>query len=651
MLSFLPVALLFLLGLPSEGETLVFGTPTDDATTAPLVIGERALRVPGATAAEILGRQAGLSITRSGDEASMTLLRVRGTNPNHVRLFLDGVSLESADGRPGDLSELPLWSARRVLVWRTNAPIDRGGNIGGALEMETLVPLSGFFRLALQQGSFGSTRVSALGGWVHGETGASLFAGLEFWDYAGDFEWLDDRGTLFDASDDVVERRRNNAAREIKGMVRGDLALGSACHLLALDHLLIRHRGLPGAASSLSTRAKHERLTNLSALALRCGRGKAWSFDGNASFRLSQSEGDDPLGELSLVPTHTRHTALRPQLSLTSAHRLASSLVLRSHAEFVMEDLSVQDELKGTNQAFERLRGNLALELAGRVPHVDVELSVRGHGDAFHDLAQTQGAFAGWHAGAAYLGLQDAGFRLQAGVGRALRLPSLYELYGDGALVLASPELRPEHGLRASSTLSWQPGLGAGRSWLRLEASVFGHWLEDLIQFKRNTLRQAIAENEESAQILGVELAFSADFLSHLRVSATHTTLATESRSTILSRRGKPLPFRPSAENHAHVEAYGLASDGSELRVFLDYDHVGENTVDPAALVRIPPRHVFALGFGCRLDTGGLLGNSGTLNLGAVYRDLFHSAPTDLLGYPLPGGAFSARLQWQEDFF
>ncbi len=643
----------------SAGRTVILDERPDGAATAPaLVIPRAQLTAPGATLAEAAGRQPGTQTERLGGPGALSLLRVRGSTPDQVRLFLDGVDLEHADGSPADLGELPLWSAARVKLWRSHAPLSRGGAIGGALELVSLRPREPLAQVSLGAGAFGTATLRLHGAWTDPQGRGGVAAAVDLTRSDGDYPWRDDRGTLYDPTDDRSVRRQNADMRRFVGLVRGTLRAGSRCRVSLVDHALALERGLPGPAGRPTRDVRLVRTANLVAARFLCRRPGAWSWQGTAALRWSRSASRDPHGALTLAPSQATRAALAPSATTTAGLHLADWARLGLHLEAAHDRFALDDALRpAARRRVARTRGALAGEVGVLLPWVDAEVVGRGRVDAFSDVSgggETAGAgqVAGtWAVAVAYKGLRRYGVRASAAWGTAVRQPNLYELYGDGAYVLPAPGLRPERASTASGTISWAPGF-LPEGWLgTLELAGFASDVEDLIQFRRSSAQTAVASNEERALLRGFELSASLDAWSHLRLQGAHTTLWTESRSPFPARRGKPLPLRPRARSHARVEVYQATPEGHEARLYADLDHVGSNTYDPAGLVRAPARYVWSLGAGLRLESTGLVGLEGRLELGVVIRDLQDTRPVDLLGYPLPGRSWDMSLTWTEAGF
>lgn len=617
-------------------------------TTPAQVIPRDWLTEPGASASSVLRRVPGVWTMDLGGPGAPSHAGVRGAGSAQMRVFLDGVALDRADGAALDLSELPLFDAERLDLWRSHAPLGREGGIGGALELRARSAEQREVEAALEGGSWSTGRLGVRGSYAAAEHPVGVSLSAEIFRTASDFQWTDDGGTRFDAEDDARRVRANADVRRVTGMLTARGEVGP-CELSLLAHALAQEQGLPGPAAAPSTRTRLSRTTQLSALRAACARG-SWRVESNVSVRWQRTESDDPYGELSLVPSRARRDALVPALVLGGKKALRPWLELGLHGEVRHERYRLRDTLRaGADRAQDRVAVSAAAELPFRIEPLQVRLVPRVRVERWEASARDARAALTWQAAAEWTGLAAHGLHVQAAVGTAIRAPSLFELHGDGATVLPAASLEAERALTGSGTIRYAPS-GLPDGWLvDVELSAFASRVSDLIQLRRNSLWSAISENVAGARLRGVEWTIRADLFEHLRVRWSHASLHTETRSEDASD-GQPLPLRPGQTDQARVEGYHVFPRGTELRVFADLDHIGANTYDAAGLIRAPARVTLAAGVGAHVELHGIVGPSGALDLGLGLHNLLDHHAVDLVGYPLPGRAWSARVAWLERF-
>jgi len=420
-----------------------------------------------------------------------------------------------------------------------------------------------------------------------------------------------------------------------------------------------RDRGLPGIALFETRRAALAELEAALTLAAAWEgeapeRDAAPSWDAHATVSFLRRELADPNAEVGLgqKDTDDRSWSARAGTLLRwpLLGWLAPAVALDWRYERFVPENAFATPPSGAASARHVVEGaaEVALDVAAIdttvIPSVGFEVAAsRLHGrDVFgqDDLARDV-TDAEWSV---RLGLTNESLPwvlLKANAGRSVRLPSLFELFGDTGYVRGNPELSPE--------TAWFVDVGVVHEagWLpapqRLELEVFGFFssVSSLIQFVQTSQNVTHAENVASARLAGVEAALRADLFRHVRLHGSFTRLFSEDTSAVAARAGRELPYRPRWRWVARAEVYGrFGADVPEAGLFVEADGLAGNHLDPANLVATPDRTFLALGaYGWFLDR--------RLRLDLVARNLLGGRAVDLAGFPLPGRAVFASLLWR----
>ncbi|WP_164014441.1 TonB-dependent siderophore myxochelin receptor MxcH [Pyxidicoccus trucidator] len=150
---------------------------------------------------EVLSRNAGVSVQRTGGLGSSSRLSLNGFSGEQVRFFLDGVPLELA-GFGLEVANVPVNLLKRVEVYRGVVPVRFGADaLGGAVNLVSSdgdEPSGG--SASLQAGSFGTWRGALAGRHRFAEGGLFIkghaFGDLARNDYRVDVEVPDAQGRL-----------------------------------------------------------------------------------------------------------------------------------------------------------------------------------------------------------------------------------------------------------------------------------------------------------------------------------------------------------------------------------------------------------------------------------------------------------------------
>jgi iron complex outermembrane receptor protein len=630
------------------GETIVvvdsLGTRPreDEAASATVITTDRAPR-SAETMADLLDAVPGVAVSRLGGVAAPALLSLRGSTWEQVSVYLDGVNLNLASGGGVDLSTLPIGDVARVEIYRGVTPIAYGGSaIGGVVAVETRRPETTGATFEAGGGSFGT--------WLGGATGAlvgdgyGIYVGLHALRSAGNFTFVDDRGTAFDPSDDQTVARRNNQSREIDSAIRGYLTLPGDREVSVLALGFARDQGLPGYPKFATMQSRLTTERGVATLAYR-----SLEELGPTSVLRAQLYGygleqrlRDPLGELVSARTDARDRTFAlgavARARWAPADWLAPAILLDARRESSTPVDVTTGEHGGMST---RITGVAGAETALRIAELDLTILPSLRLETSRDVAAGRNNFGRFvppdppitrALSIARLGITQSpgdGVALRANVGRYARVPTFLELYGNTGFVLGNRALEPEHGTTADlgGALAWT----RGRARLVADVAGFAVRSDDLIEFQQNTAGVARARNIGSARVLGVESSIELGYgVARLHAQATLTDARDESASA--ASHDKQLPYRPRLHVAVRPELRGIAVGAVELGGYVDLDVTSGNYVDSANLVTVPSR--------TRVGAGASLGfDRGRVRLIVSADNLTDAQEIDLLAYPLPGRA------------
>ena len=168
---------------PPHNETVVTApaliatAPREDRSAAATVLVPRESPRAADDLGSLLLEVPGANVTRTGGVGAFSTLSLRGSNPDEVRVFVDGIPLNQAVGGAVDLSTLPLGDVERIEVYRGSAPIVFGESaLGGIVSITTRTPGEAQATARLGGGSFGTMYAGATGGGALGPL--RLYLGL-----------------------------------------------------------------------------------------------------------------------------------------------------------------------------------------------------------------------------------------------------------------------------------------------------------------------------------------------------------------------------------------------------------------------------------------------------------------------------------------
>ncbi|HXI03655.1 MAG TPA: TonB-dependent receptor plug domain-containing protein, partial [Candidatus Saccharimonadales bacterium] len=210
-----------------------------------------------ATLADLLGSAVGTRVRSWGGLNAFATVSIRGSTPEQVQVFLDGVPLNSPLGGGVNLADIPLAGVEEIDVHRGFTPASLGSaSIGGAVDIRTLPPdgartLDG----TLAYGSYGTGEATGIGTfstgpmrWVVSGEGSTT---------RGDFEYWDNNATPYNGADDGYTRRRNNESWTGQVRASGEASFRGGRSLSLAAEWGGRRQGVPGIDSYQSLTATY----------------------------------------------------------------------------------------------------------------------------------------------------------------------------------------------------------------------------------------------------------------------------------------------------------------------------------------------------------------------------------------------------------
>ncbi|WP_437603696.1 TonB-dependent receptor [Sorangium sp. So ce590] len=627
-----------------EGERALAPAPPRDRSVAGSVLRRDRLGGAGLEAADVLRTQPGVQVTESGGFGGPATAAIRGATAAQTPVYLAGVRLNDDVAGTADLSLVPLWLIERVEIYRGNAPIeaDRLGP-GGAIFFEPRRPSRTMAGAGAMTGSFGAWRGWAFAGVSAGPV--SSIVGVSAEAATNRYAFVDDRGTLFDASDDTVQRRQNADVRMIDAWALARVDLGRGAIVDVIANGTGREQGVPRLALLPSRRARGESRRALASVVARVpfGGEAEHTLEARTSFIEARSEIHDPLLELAI---HARELRI-------AGRRLEQTL---GATLYFSDRLRVRPMLSVAREGISREPGDIPLARAGRsFARAAAGAEVRlGEGLALHALASGECHATGAAperpcdvlAPTGRVGVEAGSDRLRvlATVGHYLRVPTLGEVYGVSGVVHGNAALEPESGVTIEAGVRAQTRRGAALRGAYVDAFVFGRAASGLIAYARTGQGYVAPYNVGRARVLGAEILTGVEITAFLRAEVAATLL--EPRDTTPERTiaNDVLPFRSrlvvAPRLHAAWKPAGgavFSGASGELRAV----YQSSRYADPAGLGVIAEQATVDL----EAETTWL---GGHLAARARLANLLDGRRTDVVGYPLPGRSvfFALESTW-----
>jgi len=411
---------------------------------------------------DLLARQAGIDVSRTGGPGSLSTLFLRGGNSNHTLVLIDGVRVNSVQQGQYDFASLPLDRIERIEIVRgPRAALWGSDAIGGVIQIFTRDP--GQRGAQLRAGRFDRREAAAQWG-LSGERG-SLGIGGGVQDAEG-YNVSTPSSFGFDPDRDGFRNRHLSlGGRTTLGTQALGVNLLSTVADVEFDRGVTESHSVSGGATlggPLADRWTHS-------LALGEAREDLRTRSSFGSRFESRRRSVDWLHDWALSDG---------QALLFGLNRVDEDAVSRNAANAV-----VYDRGRYNTGVFTAWRGAIGAQ----------QWDLAARRDDSSQFGVTTTAQAAWG-----LDVGD-GWRLRASWGQGFRAPNTNELYspGFGGLFAGNPALGPERSRSAELGLGWQGSDGG------LDLSAYRSRVTDLIAFAGPTFG---ATNINQARLDGVEL-------------------------------------------------------------------------------------------------------------------------------------------------
>lgn len=609
---------------------------------------------------DILQKQTGIQLNRAGAPGSQSMLGLRGSNPDQVEYFLEGMPLPKPYNAPLNLETLPLPLFSAVEIFPSFVPSHLPAtNIGGAMnfrirESTTQNPeyLAQSFANSLLGSGIALARLSGAG--IH-------YASLE--QSRNRYYYLSDNGTPENASDDSRLVRENEDYSRL-GYTFFQRYKSTAWKWTALADLNYTERGLPGVANQPLTavRKRDERYAAAVAGQTAVGESQRIIFIGAAT--LEHSRVTDPKQELFFSRGQVSQA---PQFLTGVSYALQSNqfdaaLHLRGRYQNVVLNEALVAERRETqaalNLAWERRLFRLAAQAGGTLSRdeaahnaffasavqsfvqngvsasglialrpLELVNSSNGNAEATENIPEGRGG-----------GGEGGELELYAQASSVYRPPSLYERFGDNVFVT------PSESLRSESAITNAAGLRGSYSCMRplvcsLRSEGFLTGAKDYILFTQNSARTLIAVNATSARILGLENEVLLNYPGYFLLTLRYTYLDARDYGRIPYYQDKFLPLRPR-----HHAVGTLTFFYEPVRFITSIEYRGALFRD-----RYNSYHYY-LAAKFLLDVGidWVWDKAAQHLFSFAVKNLLDDTQVDMIGYTLPGRFFLVKwtAQW-----
>ncbi len=573
----------------------------------------------------------GVTVARTGSQEAFSSITLRGSNPDQVLIYVDGVPLNIAEGGGVDISTLPLGDIERVEVYRGTTPLAFGETaLGGIISITTRTPSQTRASVRAGVGSFGTEFADATAGGRVGRL--RLYLGAHVFSSKGDYPYRSDNNTAANPADDYDTVAQNNDALEGNGVFRATLTLVGR-RTLGLGLVgFARAQGLPGPTDYPALYARFHTARGLGYLRYesRDDLGPGGRLSAEAFVSLARDRLLDPDGEVQGRGPLTAHeTTLSTGTTVHATRPLGDRARAALLAEGRRETYTFENELNpsASGAPAHRLIGVAGAEVDFVWQRLNLDLIPSARIEWMQDVVTGQNAAGVFLPAGPAIGRHLPTYRLalvhpfakiatlKANIGRYEHAASFLELYGSlTERLLGNPSLVPEQGTNADLAL-WIDHSGT-RLAVASRTTFFGARVDDLIYWPPNASGASRAANLKSARIYGVEQELRLGVGRHGRLIAQATYTVAEDESDSPTSHGKQIPHHPRTTAYARPELLRVNLPGGlDFAAYADALILTGSYDDPANLFRVPTQLLIGAGASVLWPRAHLRVTASALNL------------------------------------
>ena len=511
----------------------------------------------------VLETVSGVMIRGVGGFGHYAEAAIRGSSPNQVQIYIDGVPLNGSTGAAVDISKIPLPTLQTISVVKNIPSIEFfGDNAGGVINLSTAT--SGESETAsLEGGSFGYRAGNASIDKKDGRMSHHFALNYVYAD--NNYPYVNDNGTTLGTSakdDDTVETMDNNFFSSFSAMYTNVFNLDDKNKLISQLSALITDEGIfyfPQANSNDGL-IKDSRLAFIETYTSLID--SAWTF----TLRINGKTDDELFQRFKPFYVYTspvHHETDQPKacaegiVRSTLGHHLSLTYTLSERYDgFDIKDLYAQRDLPQPH--FFRLSTKAGFE--ARL-NLDEMLAMRAGCIYRYERDSTNGRLTidGFTPGgqSAHEGFPGAfgeitveplsGFHLLTSMRYSSRSPGFAEKFCIGANYAGNAGLRPE------TMLEYDAGFSINNAFMALSASYFNNATKDKIIFTMNSQHMFVPQNMNEIYGWGLENdvnIFPADWLT---ISNSVTYMENIVQSMVSDWNGNDEPFLPRCTDYQSI--------------------------------------------------------------------------------------------------
>lgn len=403
------------------------------------------------TLTQVLKKINGFRINESGGIGQYANAFIRGGSSQHIKIYIDGVSLAESRFGISDLSRISLSNIESIEVYKGFTPAYLGNsNMGAAINLisnkNTSEPVfSGNTRFIY--GSFDSFFFNT-----------NLFENnnkyqedfkVEFINAENDYQFKNDRGTPYNSSDDILDKKSNNRYQEIN--LRNNFTKKfDEYNLTFLFNSKSGFQELGGPQNTIIEEAKNTFFDISFTTRLKKINSDNFMWESSLFNSIQANIFSDPLGEVGFSKNHTKNTLYY----LGNKNYLQWKISDIFYSNFLIEPIAEWDKkadnITNQNSYWNRKSITTIIEPGVKIWQKKIDLKAsftfqyfNDHISIFNQPENNKDSSSySYQLTTKYI--SDSDYTIQSSLGRITRYPTLLELFGDSGLAIGNTNLSEE---------------------------------------------------------------------------------------------------------------------------------------------------------------------------------------------------------------
>jgi vitamin B12 transporter len=595
--------------------------------------------------AEVIKKEAGIQIRRSGGLGSFSTVSLRGSTSDQVMIYMDGILMNDASGGGVDLSNISLSDVESIEIYKGTTPINFSkASIGGVVNIKTRRSEKGLN--ASVGAGHGSFNTNEFFGFVNYKPGVwDCLISADYLASDNDYEIENNNGTPLNLNDDRKEKRENAQFDQYNVLGKFGYDFNKNNRIEMVNQWFYKDQGLPDWSNT--SKATFDTGRNISTLKFTADNLGPLHVNTSTkvSYLLKNEEYKDIEGDIGLGNQHSKYITARYGGEFY-AEWLTEMNTLIFMADAYHETYEPENLLSNINPGSSS-RDMVGMGMQDSLILFDdilmvtpgfrytyykdkLDSSIYPDGSSQDSVSQDEGYFN-----------PQIGIKLQPEIWLAFktnlaqynRVPSFFELFGDRGFFIGNPDLKAESGV------NFDIGAEVNK---KIETMFFNSFSATAIYFQNNIddLITRVYDargigksvNISSASIKGIELMGTLDLLSYFTLIGNATFQNPVNQSRIQGFDGKKLPGQFQRKYLLKAEACY-----HNWKLFAEYIANKDMYYDTANLLKAEDQNSINMGISCLFKK---------MIVSLEAKNITDESYEDYNGYPMPGASYFIKAKY-----